>query len=278
MFYLYFFSFSFISITKAEIETLKINKANFPSIHNTNSSFLPFGYKFDITAKNTKLKILEPKKAKIGKIFLSASDNPSLIVEAECGLNESNFKFLRDEINVNCQTISEGEAKKIYKLKQLNEPINFGEFNLITDNNINYGAAGPYECNKPDIKYKIYAKTKKNGKINLSMTEDINLDHIYDVTFGEISLINNCSKLNNSKIECKYLPNLYDYGKTYDFNIINYCKEKSKVLGIIFLGNDKDNYREDYEDDEEYYEYYDISKIFFFKKFIFLLYFFLLIV
>ena len=282
MFFIQIFILYFISLTKADIETLKINKAYFPSMNDSNSTYLPSGYKFEISAKNTMLKVLEPKKAKTGKIYLSASDNSSLVVEAKCGLNESNFISLNEEINVNCETINKGETTKIYKLKQLNEPINFGEFNLITDNKINYGGAGPYKCIKPNINYKIQARTKKDGKINIFFSKDINLEHIYDLTFGEISLINNCSKFNNSdnsEMKCNYEPNLYNYGKTYDFNIINYCKEKSRVLGIIFLGNDdNNNYREDYEYDEEYYDYYDINKIFCINKFLLLFYFFILII
>ena len=102
------------------------------------------------------------------------------------------------------------------------------------------------------------------------------MEQIYDLTLGEISIFNSCTRKNTEEeqeIECFYSPKSYDYGKVYDANIVNYCKEKIRVLGVIFLGDTYNNYNgeeydldDNFDDDEN-----DSYSILFIRKFILIL-------
>ena len=180
-----------------------------------------------------------------------------------------------NEINFNCETINNGESNKTYTLKQLNKRA----FYLKIDNNINYNGmpmAGPYKCDKPNFNYKIYKRRKKDGKIKLILSSDAKMEQIYDIIFGEISIMKGCSKNNfegDKEMKCSYTPDLYKNEKVYDCNIVNYCKEKIRVLGVIFLGSTYKNnyYGDDFEFDDDFEDEIDFYKMYFKKYLIFLI-------
>ena len=281
MLFLFIILFYLISLINTHnISTLKINKAEFPSISTSkfNYTYLPLGYKFYLTAENTMTKVLDPEKSKNGTIDLTATDNSGLTVRSVCNFDNIHYKSLKKEINFTCETTGVGENSKIYSLKQFNKPADFGEFYLKIDNNINYtgmAAAGPCKCIKPNLNYKVYKQVIKDGKIILPFSRDINMEQIYDLTLGEISIFNSCTRKNTEEeqeIECFYSPKSYDYGKVYDANIVNYCKEKIRVLGVIFLGDTYNNYNgEEYDLDDNFDDEYDSYSILFNRKFILIL-------
>ena len=84
-----------------------------------------------------------------------------------------------------------------------------------------------------------------------------------------------CSK-NNSKgdkeVKCSYTPDLYENEKVYDCNTVNYCKEKIRVLGVIFLGSTYNNnyYGDDFEFDDDFEDELDSYKMYFIKKYLIL--------